>query len=391
MIETNLLGGTKLKHSSPQTRVNCETVLASSLRLVHPVAMAFSIVTLLPACAQISLAEEPSLPQFKQMSTPTEFNVTPSVVPQKPDFSKSPDRSFPIPSILEKAKQSAPLPRHSQTKSNAIIDISKPQIEADLGPYMEAIRKKIEACWYAPKVDEKSVVAVVFSVGSNGDVTDVRVAYSTAPTRADNAALRAVNMASPLPALPAGAPSNIDIQINFGSRVAISSAPGASDEQQNASLEKLKRPSNNQLKRLVLECINSGDLSKARSYLAQMKPDGTISYVPMYINYINYHIVKKIGTANEANLAAASLQGQEFEFKDVSGYKVRWVEDPGDGAFYGPKGKDTVYEPNIDERVEETPFPNSMRVRIPIRRKVRCLDDTDECWSKAKDWLAGLD
>jgi TonB family protein len=88
------------------------------------------------------------------------------------------------------------------------------QEDIDFGPYMQALRKKIESVWNPASIDVDRKAAVVFKVHQDGHVSHSRLDYSSGDSAVDQAALRAIEQAGTFQPLPERAP-DIDVQFTF--------------------------------------------------------------------------------------------------------------------------------------------------------------------------------
>jgi TonB family protein len=85
----------------------------------------------------------------------------------------------------------------------------------DFGPYVADVQKRIKRFWFPPRGNESKKVVVTFQIFANGTTKNLRLLRSSGLDTADSAALKAVEMASPLLALPAGAPNDVDMEFTF--------------------------------------------------------------------------------------------------------------------------------------------------------------------------------
>lgn len=90
-----------------------------------------------------------------------------------------------------------------------------PGKDIDFNPYMALVQQQIKTHWFPPKGNESKQVMVIFKIHSVGKLSDLRIDRSSGVQTADQAALNAVESAAPFPALPSGAPENVDIQFKF--------------------------------------------------------------------------------------------------------------------------------------------------------------------------------
>jgi TonB family protein len=87
--------------------------------------------------------------------------------------------------------------------------------DVDYGPYMAELSLKVRQLYLPPKGHEHDRVIVQFWVHSGGAVSDLRVAQSSGFAPSDEAALKAVQDAAPLRALPSGSNEKVDIKITL--------------------------------------------------------------------------------------------------------------------------------------------------------------------------------
>jgi len=87
--------------------------------------------------------------------------------------------------------------------------------EAELLDYVEKAKKYIGSKWQPVKGFEDRNVVVVFTVKKNGKIEDEKIVAESGSQVADQNALNALKAASPLPALPKGAPESIQIRYVF--------------------------------------------------------------------------------------------------------------------------------------------------------------------------------
>jgi TonB family protein len=87
--------------------------------------------------------------------------------------------------------------------------------EAELLDYVEKAKKYIGSKWQPVKGFEDRNIVVVFTVNKNGKIEDEKIVEESGSQVADQSALIALKAASPLPALPKGAPESIQIRYVF--------------------------------------------------------------------------------------------------------------------------------------------------------------------------------
>jgi len=87
--------------------------------------------------------------------------------------------------------------------------------EVDFSEYMAALQRAIKRQWYPPKCPTSRRVQVTFKIHRNGSMSNLRLLASSGAAIADQAALKAVQLAAPFRHLPSGSPEDVDIQFTF--------------------------------------------------------------------------------------------------------------------------------------------------------------------------------
>lgn len=85
-------------------------------------------------------------------------------------------------------------------------------------PYMAELQQKVKQNWYPPKVNESKRIICAFKLHKDGHVTDARVvppSEGCENAAANQAALNAINSASPFEPLPQGSPEYAAVQFTF--------------------------------------------------------------------------------------------------------------------------------------------------------------------------------
>jgi TonB family protein len=90
-----------------------------------------------------------------------------------------------------------------------------PAQSVDFSKYMASLQRRIRKQWHPPKDLISKRVVVRFKVGLQGAVSELQLVAPSAIDAADKAALAAVEKASPMEPLPAGADEPVDIQFTF--------------------------------------------------------------------------------------------------------------------------------------------------------------------------------
>jgi len=89
------------------------------------------------------------------------------------------------------------------------------QSGVDLDTYMADLQGRIRRAWLPPKTNEPKRVIVVFKVHRGGEVSNLKLYFSSGIDDADQAALTAVENGAPYRPLPAGASDEVAIQFIF--------------------------------------------------------------------------------------------------------------------------------------------------------------------------------
>lgn len=91
--------------------------------------------------------------------------------------------------------------------------------DVDFGAYMKDMKRHIQSKWSPPKGMEERRVITVFTIKRNGTILDPSIVESSGIESVDETAMTALKAASPLPPLPKGAPSSIQIRYQFDWKV----------------------------------------------------------------------------------------------------------------------------------------------------------------------------
>jgi len=85
-----------------------------------------------------------------------------------------------------------------------------------LGPYLEALKRRVERQWRHENPNSSTETIVVFSINRTGQVTDLSMRRGSGSSRVDQAALNAIQRAAPFAPLPAGyRPPQLNIEFTF--------------------------------------------------------------------------------------------------------------------------------------------------------------------------------
>lgn len=86
--------------------------------------------------------------------------------------------------------------------------------EADFGPYMAELQRRIRRNWRPPQAQEDKRVVVLFKIARDGRLLSVSTQKSSGYEEADQAALGAIRLSAPFRPLPAAHPDN-DVTVQF--------------------------------------------------------------------------------------------------------------------------------------------------------------------------------
>lgn len=100
-----------------------------------------------------------------------------------------------------------------------IIIFAKLTPEADFGPYMADLQRRLKKHWFPPQGQERTDVTVAFTLQSDGSCSKVSLKRGSGRPDSDDAALSAVRTASPFRPLPSGAPATVDVQVTFDYKI----------------------------------------------------------------------------------------------------------------------------------------------------------------------------
>lgn len=85
----------------------------------------------------------------------------------------------------------------------------------DFGSYLKDLQRRIKRAWFPPRLNKPISTVTSFKIHSNGTLSNLRLVGSSGLGTPDQAALRAVQNASPFRPLPDGSPEAIDVNLNF--------------------------------------------------------------------------------------------------------------------------------------------------------------------------------
>lgn len=82
-------------------------------------------------------------------------------------------------------------------------------------PYSEDLNRRVFRAWFPPKGRGSDFAEVLFTINSNGTISNSRISKSTKFAISDLAALKAIQNAAPFRPLPNGAPLAVNFGIEF--------------------------------------------------------------------------------------------------------------------------------------------------------------------------------
>ena len=91
--------------------------------------------------------------------------------------------------------------------------------DVDFGPYMKKMKRDIQSKWRPPQGFNKQRVVAVFSIKRDGTIANAEIVDGSGNAAVDKSAMKALEEASPLDPLPAGAPSYVQIRYQFDWKV----------------------------------------------------------------------------------------------------------------------------------------------------------------------------
>lgn len=85
----------------------------------------------------------------------------------------------------------------------------------DYQPYMNEMQRRIKRAWFPPKCATSQLAKVTFKTSKDGYISDIKFVTHSSTKTSDDAALRALANAQPLPKLPEGSPDKMDVEFTF--------------------------------------------------------------------------------------------------------------------------------------------------------------------------------
>lgn len=87
----------------------------------------------------------------------------------------------------------------------------------DYAPFMNNLQNKIKHAWMPPKGFYFGPTMTSFAVLKNGKISNAKITWTSGDKAADATVLKALTTASPVSALPKGAPDYVKVQFTFES------------------------------------------------------------------------------------------------------------------------------------------------------------------------------
>ncbi|MEN9271008.1 MAG: energy transducer TonB, partial [Thermostichales cyanobacterium HHBFW_bins_127] len=86
--------------------------------------------------------------------------------------------------------------------------------DVDWGPYLARLQRRVERNWIPGQTGQSLRTVVIFSIGRNGELRNLRLGRSSGNSLTDEAALNAIQRSAPFEPLPSGYDGD-SVQINF--------------------------------------------------------------------------------------------------------------------------------------------------------------------------------
>jgi TonB family protein len=162
--------------------------------------------------------ERPEPKPAAKVIEPKKEEVPPKKEPEKPEMAyKAPPKKKEAKKETPKAEpKKTEAPKQETQPAKAPTGSSKtgpqPNVRVDdkdfkFGYYLEIVKERVSASWSPPPVSGSpagAISTVYFKIQRDGRISDVKVEKSSDFDLFDRSAMRAVDLSSPLPPLPAG-------------------------------------------------------------------------------------------------------------------------------------------------------------------------------------------
>jgi TonB family protein len=132
-------------------------------------------------------------------------------------------------SIQQKEAQ-APVSAAAKSNAQPAAIATQVKIPPPYDSYMDMVQARLKQFWFPPKSQNSLKTVVLFNVSQNGDISDLKISQSSGNNEEDQAAVKAVNDASPLLPLPDNRKS-VAIAFTFKYNVHEKHRGAASEEQ----------------------------------------------------------------------------------------------------------------------------------------------------------------
>lgn len=215
------------------------------------------------------------------------------------------------------------------------------QPPVDFGPYMQDLQRRIKKHWEPPRGQETRRVQIIFKIHADGKMSNLRISRSSGLNKADDAALKAAEAASPLRPLPEGAPDDVDIEFTFDYNVysggswipATLTLPTKAEEEQRIERDQQQKQlareaidANRAIAQSLLPEWDARNWSEALRIAEQFKfVDTKYTESPnLAIWYVRFYAAKKLKLGKKQLDAAVKLYGYGF---DTPQKRVAWLDN----------------------------------------------------------------
>jgi len=174
--------------------------------------MKFDVVTIVPIQALGTPEPEPepeavetAEPEPPRPAPPPKEAPAPSRPSPKPapEAKKPVERSAPAPPAKPKQRRGSALGSATGSSPFGASGVGLDNPDFTYGYYVDQMVAMIGSHWARPPVATRTECVVHFRIARDGSVSDIRLVDGSGNQAFDDAALRAVNQAAPLPPLPA--------------------------------------------------------------------------------------------------------------------------------------------------------------------------------------------
>lgn len=87
--------------------------------------------------------------------------------------------------------------------------------QPEFGQYMAALQRRIRRAWAPPRQPRSKSTIAVFTIGTNGELLNLKLQRSSGDSTMDQAALQSIRNSAPFAHLPQYSPDSIDVQFTF--------------------------------------------------------------------------------------------------------------------------------------------------------------------------------